>query len=993
MKTIRNRLNTEAQSRERNAFWISLILLISFTAASVMYGYLGLASGSTGLFILFMVTGLTAIASGVSLRFSQRGKVDLGIGLAVGAVMIALPVSSLLISGFGMFLSVTQLIGITVAVVLVVSRKNSIRLVALNFISSILTGVFDLLGSADRYVLPSAQLLVPVIVILGLLLFVFLILREFRHFSLRAKIVIGILATGGIALTALTYIAFVNSQGITDSLSSRLETSVSLLAEEQLINTVFTEADRANQSFADIAEEVVGLATYWSNLRDHRLALSGGTYWDARASLIQLEAGHYGNSPEDVSSVYVPARLTIDDLLVERLNESAYLDFLAPEILQTHPSLLAVYGIDTHGTTRYYPNISLATLLPLDFDPTARPYYEITSPLFNPSRTARWSIPYVDAAGGGLVVTVAAPVYFGDEFGGVVAADMRLATITGQIEQIRIGQTGYAFMIDDAGRIISMPPAGYRLFDIDPDLITPDQYYKQTVLTEGTDELQSITNRMVAGGSGLLVIDAGSVDTYVAFASIQANGYSVGLVVPVSELQSAIVVARDETNAQIEAAARLVFFLLSGMLLVAVAISLGIGRIIASPIVRLTETANQIVAGDLTARATVASRDETGILARAFNTMTTRLRETLEGLEHRVEERTTELLVANRKIEQRALQFEGIAKVARTISSTRDLDTLLPQIAMAISHQFGFYHVGIFLLDPGREYAILSAANSEGGAVMLDNNHRLRVGETGIVGFVTGNGKPRVALDTGADSVFFNNPYLPETRSEAALPLLAGQEVIGALDVQSTVPNAFDQEDISILTTLADQVSIAIQNAKQYEENKRALAESESLSRLFVRTGWQEFTKSRKITGIRHSGARATLLYKNKSTSPEDVAWEPIQSRMRGRSATLSLPITLRGEFIGNVEVRAPGNREWTQDELDIVSAILDRAAISLENARLLEESQKRAAKERVIGEISAKISAQNNIEELLKTAALELGRTLPGAEVAVQFSRDLDAE
>jgi len=986
-------MNIEAEVRERNANWISLILLISFTAITLMYGYLAWTTVASGLFILSGVMGLTAMASGVSLRLSRRGKVDKGISLAVAAALIALPVSSLLLSGLGLFLAVAQFIGISIAVALTLSPKYTLRWIAVNIVSSILTGVLDLFGSSDRYMLPFARLMVPVIVILGLLLFAYFFLREFRHFSLRAKIVFGILATGGVALAALTYIAVINTLGITNTLSSRLETSVSILAEEQLINTVFTEANRANQTFADIAEEAVGLAAYWSNLRDQGIRRSGGTYWDARASLVQLEAGHYGNSPEDVSSVYVPARLTIDDPLVATLNESAYLDFYAPEILKTHPSLLAVYGIDTQGVTRYYPNINLATLLPPDFDPTTRPYYEITAPLFNPRKVARWSIPYVDAAGGGLVVTVAAPVYFGDEFGGVVAADMKLATITGQIEQIRIGQTGYAFMIDDAGRIISMPPAGYRLFGIDPGAINPEEYFKQTVLAEGTQELQSITNRMVAGGSGLLVINANNVETYLAFAPIHANGYSVGLVVPVFELQNAITVARAETDAQIESAARLAFVLLAGMFLAAVAISLGIGGIIASPIVRLTETANQIVAGDLTARATVSTRDETGTLAQAFNTMTTRLRETLGGLEQRVEERTSELLAANRKIEQRALQFEGIARVTRTISSTRDLDTLLPQITTAISRQFGFYHVGIFLLDPGREYAVLSAANSEGGAAMLANNHRLKIGETGIVGYVTGIGKPRVALDTGADSVFFNNPYLPETRSEIALPMLAGQEVIGALDVQSTSPNAFDQEDISILTTLADQVSIAIQNAKQYEENKRALAESESLSRLFVRMGWQEFTKSRKIAGIRHSGARATLLYANKSNGSDNAESEEDQPRARSRSATLSLPIALRGEFIGNVEIRAPGNREWTQDELDIVTAILERAALALENARLLEESQKRAAKERVIGEISAKISAQNNIEELLKTAAIELGRTLPGAEVAVQFSKDMDTE
>src|SRR6185503_1441571 len=237
----------------------------------------------------------------------------------------------------------------------------------------------------------------------------------------------------------------------------------------------------------------------------------------------------------------------------------------------------------------------------------------------------------------------------------------------------------------------------------------------------------------------------------------------------------------------------------------------------------------------------------------AFNSMTSRLRGILEGLEQRVAERTSELEAANAKNERRARQFESIAQVASTISSTRDMDSLLPQITTAISNRFGFYHVGIFLLDPRREYAVLSAANSEGGQRMLARNHRLRVGEMGIVGFVTSVGEPRVALNTGEDAVFFNNPDLPETRSEISLPLHIGDEIIGALDVQSTKPNAFDQEDINILTTLADQVSIAIQNARQYEETRKALAEADALSGQFVQTEWQHFTKRQKLIGILHT--------------------------------------------------------------------------------------------------------------------------------------------
>lgn len=818
--------------------------------------------------------------------------------------------------------------------------------------------------------------------------------RPLRNISLRARVALGILATGGVAIGIVSIYAVDSTVQITDSLSQRLETSVQLLAEEQLINSVSTEAGNADRSFEKIEGDVVELATYWSSLSAEQERLGQGGYWDASTALVQLEGGHYGNSPDDASSVYVPAKVALSDSVLNDLNTSAYLDFSAPFALASNPSVLAVYGIDTRGVTRYYPNINLASLLPPDFDPTQRAYYRITSPLFNPSKTARWAIPYLDAAGGGLVVTVAAPVYVGDTFKGIIAADMQLSTITNQIEQIKMGKTGYAFMIDDAGRIISMPSAGYELFDLDPEDVNSEEYFKITILGAGSPDLVEITNRMVAGGNGLVILTLDGVDTYLAFAPIRSNGYSVGIVVPAAELQTAILSARNETQSRIQSAARLAALILAGLLLVAVVISLRLSQRITAPIAKLTETANSIVAGDLAAKAVEDSRDEIGTLAHAFNTMTSRLRETLAGLEQRVADRTSELTEANQQVEQRAAQLETIARVAHTIGSTRDIDELLPQIAAAISKQFGFYHVGIFLLDQRREYAVLSAANSEGGRKMLANNHKLKVGETGIVGFVTAAGKPRVALDTGADAVFFNNPFLPETRSEIALPLLAGQEVIGALDVQSAEPNAFGEQDISILSILADQVSIAIQNGIQYEQTQSALAEAESLSRQLVRSGWQEYSKGRKLVGIRHSGARATFLYAKRNGHQADEAkLADDETLSKPRGASLSIPIKLRGEVIGTVDVRAPGNRRWDQDEMDIVSAIIERAALALENARFLEESQKRVAKEQTIGEISAKISAHSTVENLIKTAALELSRSLPGAEVAIHFNRDAEAE
>jgi GAF domain-containing protein/HAMP domain-containing protein len=978
-------LPSELQQNRPNVSWLWISSITALIFASIEFVSLRM-NGSNQ---FWTVLPIFIAAPFVFWLLRTDRHIPMGIILiaAIGLQSMLVP---LVQSGLSIPNSITALVLIAGISLATVPRRSISRVHVLGLMVSSASVLIDMFGSSSRPLAAFGEVR-WILTFTIMALFGAFFAREFLLLDLRTKIVTGILGTVGIALAILVIFAVYQSQEITNALSQRLDTSVSQFAEEQLINTVFVEASQANQEFKSIAEEVNGLAEIWLSLRSQEAALNQAPYWDARTNLIQLEGGQYGNKATDPSSVFIPVESRLDDALIADLNVSSHLDFSAPAVLQERLSLLAVYAIDTSGVTRYYPNIDLASILPPDFDATQRPYFLITSPLFNPQRLPRWTIPYVDAAGGGLVVTVAAPVYENEQFIGVVAADMRLDEITRQISSIKVGETGYAFMIDDAGRILSMPPAGFDMFGIHPEDMDREEFFKQTILGLGTDELNAVTRRMVAGGNGLLIVDIKGVDTYISFSPIQASGYSIALVVPVSELQGPIISARYQTEQQIRSAARVAATLLIILLVIAVAVSLGLGNIIAAPIQRLTQVASQISAGDLTVQAAAATSDEIGTLASAFNTMTSRLRETLDELEKRVEERTIELFSANEKNERRAKQFEAIAHIARTISSTRDLDVLLSQITTVINREFGFYHIGIFLLDAAKEYAVLSAANSEGGKNMLERGHRLKIGEIGLVGYVTGTGKPRVALDTGVDAIFFDNPDLPETRSELTLPLHVGEQIIGALDVQSTEPNAFLQEDINILSTLADQVSIAIQNAQQFEQTRKALNESEVLSRQFIQTGWQQFTKNRNLLGIRHTGARASILYRRNGKEQAEDLLSRDQSKANRRGASLSLPLKLHGEVIGSVDIRTPDNRPWDQDELDIVIAIIERAAIAMENARLLAESQKRAAKERTIGEISSKISMQSEINELLKTAALELGRTLPGAEIAIQFNKDTE--
>jgi putative methionine-R-sulfoxide reductase with GAF domain len=165
------------------------------------------------------------------------------------------------------------------------------------------------------------------------------------------------------------------------------------------------------------------------------------------------------------------------------------------------------------------------------------------------------------------------------------------------------------------------------------------------------------------------------------------------------------------------------------------------------------------------------------------------LEELTATLEQRVEERTAEFEAANKQTTRRAAQLQAITELSEAIAQFQDLGNLFPAAARLISERFGFYHVGIFLLDSEKEFAILQAANSEGGQRMLERGHRLQLG-TGVVGYAAQTGLPRIALDVGSDAVFFDNPDLPDTRSEVALPLISRGDTIGVLDAQSTEAGA-----------------------------------------------------------------------------------------------------------------------------------------------------------------------------------------------------------
>lgn len=400
---------------------------------------------------------------------------------------------------------------------------------------------------------------------------------------------------------------------------------------------------------------------------------------------------------------------------------------------------------------------------------------------------------------------------------------------------------------------------------------------------------------------------------------------------------------------------------------------------------QLTKMAQHIAEGRLDVSVPELSKDELGVLSHSFNRMASRLRETLENLDVRVQERTFELADVTEQMKTRAAQLQTVSDIARSIASIQDLDQLLPLIAQTISERLGFYHVGIFLVDANREYAVLRAANSEGGKRMLERGHRLKIGEVGIVGYVTDRGEPRIARDVEQDAVYFNNPDLHQTKSEMALPLIVRDQVIGALDLQSTEAGAFKEEDIVVFSILADQVAIAIENSRLFSATRQALEAAQIAQREFIKEEWSRVIEQRKMGGYVYSYGKLIPISPelkqelSLKTSPDSVSLNRYGAdQAEGQSSELSVPISLRGQMIGMLRLQdVEEGHEWTEEEVSLVQAVADQVGLALENARLLETTRRRAEREFLVGQITTRLRASNDPEAILQTAVSELTKAL----------------
>lgn len=541
---------------------------------------------------------------------------------------------------------------------------------------------------------------------------------------------------------------------------------------------------------------------------------------------------------------------------------------------------------------------------------------------------------------------------------GVLAGRANIERLNGiMLERSGLGDTGQIYLVSQDMSLITVLPSGQR------------ELVAETVGTVNAVRKQEQGVGSYDNPMGIAVLGA-----YRWLPELQ-----VGLLAEVDHIE---VVKSTGDWFSLTIGAIILSLILAGVL------AYFVTRGIANPLVEMAEVTNEIAGGRLDRTVGVVREDEIGILARAFNSMTEQMRSTISGLEERVSERT-------KALERRSVQLQVAAEVARDITTAMQLNQMLDQAVHLIRDRFAFYHAGIFLVDNRGEYAVLRAATGDAGIKMLELGHKLKVGAVGIVGDTTSSGKPHIALDVGQDPAHFRNPLLPYTRSEMALPLRSGGRVIGALDVQSIQEAAFDQDDVTVLQTLADQLAVAIENTRLLEEMNRTVRELEQAYGRYTRESWREYlAHNRHSHGYRYQHIDVVAATDKREEADQALreGRTVVHSREEDGTSSLAVPINLRGEVLGVLNLRFEQARIG-QNMIALVQEAADRLAFVLENTRLLYSAQRQAVREQQINLITGEVRRSTRVESILQSTVLELGKALGASRTFIHIGAPIPRE
>ena len=371
-----------------------------------------------------------------------------------------------------------------------------------------------------------------------------------------------------------------------------------------------------------------------------------------------------------------------------------------------------------------------------------------------------------------------------------------------------------------------------------------------------------------------------------------------------------------------------------------------------------------------------------------------------ESLEQRVAERTGEL-------DRRSRQLQAATEVGRAATSILEADRLMWRVVQLIQERFGLYHVGLFALDEMGEWAVYRAGAGEAGHELSQQGFRLRVGGESMVGWCTAHNQVRIAQDVEREPMRFEHNLVAKTRSEAAVPLTVRGQVLAAISVQSSETGTFDDATMAALQTMADQVAVALDNARLFAEVQQALETSRRAYGQLSRQAWADLLHSRPEWGYRYvqgSVVRAdgdwTPEMRSALQSGQPVVQNPqsvkTDSSVAGdgiahrEGAALALPLRVRGDVIGVLSVSKEAEGEiWTGQQVEVLQRLVDQLGAALESARLFGDTQRRAAREQAIRQVTEQVRSAVDVEEILRNAVAELARAMGAPRAYVRLGTE----
>ena len=754
---------------------------------------------------------------------------------------------------------------LTIAIATQLLDRPASLLVA-GFAGGITAAVADLLLLPYRLSIPELQGVLLPVAVLTVAVFGFYSLRSFQGYSLRTKLVI-VLST--VVVASVGSVAFLTNRSLTARLTEQVGTSL---------------YERSNAKAIEVGQMVDREVDVLKALSFNRALQEGAqrANWSnplSQADIEQLDQQWRAADAADNNG---------DPLVVSVLDNS--LSSGLHRFQKEFPQHVEVFLTDQQG-------VSIASTN------RTSDYYQADEEWWQTAYKEGIFIgqPEYDDSSKTVAINMATAIQpdGSDQVVGILRTTVTFDTFTDTLVSGLFGQTGHTDIYLPSGQKLEVRAGEGGTFEL------------------GVGEETPHANMLAQSQEPYMEIPHNNVPTLASSALVTVLDNSGEDEQKIANLNWRVVVLQDKAEALelVETQTRNILFLAFAISIAAIFVAVGLAQVISGPIVRLNAVAEQVAKGDLLAQAQVETDDETGALATTFNKMTAQLRELIETLEQRVADRTQNLELA--------------AEVGHAVSQIRALDVMLRDACELILKEFDLYYVQVYLTDSGQTTLNLEAGTGEVGEELLAHGHNLPLNTASINGRAAIEKRAVVIPDTTQNASFRQNPLLPETRGEMAVPLIVGDRVVGVLDMQTRSPGKLTEELLPAYEALAGQLAVAIQNANLVAEADQARAEVEAQARRLIRANWDEH-----LDAI-HRPEQFGFVFDGDEVAPL-VETEEILDEEH----TVWAPISLTGEELGSLVVEVEGESKKDQTD-ELVAIVARQVAQQIENLRLLESAER----------------------------------------------------